>query len=75
MNLSSHKIGSAISALVIGSVFFLAALQLKIDQGYNDFVVGGVAGVHNFFLLGVFGFLENFFAFPRKLWRRNLGQL
>lgn len=43
MNLSSHKIGSAISALVIGSVFFLAALQLKIDQGYSDFVVGSVA--------------------------------
>ncbi len=42
MNLSSHKIGSAISAMVIGTVF-LAALQLKIDQGYSDFVVGGMA--------------------------------
>ena len=40
---SSDKIGSAISAFVIGAVFFLAALQLKIDQGYSDFVVGSVA--------------------------------
>lgn len=43
MNLSGHKIGSAISALVIGSVFFLAVLKLKIEQGYSDFVVGSVA--------------------------------
>ena len=43
MNVNSRKVGSAISALVIGSVFFIAALRLKIDQGYSDFVVGSVA--------------------------------
>lgn len=43
MNLSSHKISLAISTLVIGSVFFLAVLKLKIDQGYSDFIVGSIA--------------------------------
>ncbi|MFB1490736.1 MULTISPECIES: hypothetical protein [unclassified Thiocapsa] len=43
MNIISHKIGSVISALVIGSVFFLAALQLSINQGYSEFVVGSLA--------------------------------
>jgi len=43
MNLYGLKIASAISALVIGSVFFLAALQLEMDQGYSDFIVGSIA--------------------------------
>lgn len=43
MSRRSQNIGSAISATVIGSVFFLAALQIKVDQVYSDFIVGSLA--------------------------------
>jgi hypothetical protein len=43
MNINSQKFGSGISALVIGGLFFLAALHLKVNQGYSDFIVGSLA--------------------------------
>lgn len=43
MNLNEHKTSSAISALAIGAVFFICALQLNVAQDYNDFIVGYLA--------------------------------
>jgi len=43
MNINSQKFGSGISALVIGGLFFLATLHLKVNQGYSDFIVGSLA--------------------------------
>ena len=43
MSIISQKLGLAIPAFVTGSYCFLAALQIKIDQGYSDFIVGYLA--------------------------------
>lgn len=43
MIVRSSKIGSGISAVVIGSASFLSTLNAQIDQSYSDFVVGQLA--------------------------------
>jgi hypothetical protein len=43
MNLNVKNFAILLSALVVGTFFFMTVLGLKVDQNYSDFIVGSVA--------------------------------